>query len=118
VEGSSVDHSIMCAVMSMKGERKNKAVAYASGRTRVVFRVVVVDSFPLTAPPVDLGGTITIVVVPAGGRRLGMPIPIWAVGLLVRRRGGLGLRFGLVVPFGTVVWFTSTGRRWRGKSFV
>ena len=101
-----------------EGEGRNKAVAYASGRPGVVFRVVVVNSFPLTAPPVDLGGTVAIVVVSAGDRRLGMSIPIWEVRLLVRRRGGLDLWFRLVVPFDTVVRFASTGRRWRGESFI
>jgi len=101
-----------------ESEWQHKAVAYASGRPGVVFRVVIVNSFPLTAPPVDLGGTIAIVVVSAGGRWLGMSIPIWEVGLLVRRRGGLDLWFRLVVPFGTVVRLTRTGGRWRGESFI
>ena len=93
-------------------------MAYASGRPWVVVRVVIVNSLPLTAPPVDLGGTVAVVVIAAGGRRLGMSIPIWEVGLLVRRHGRLDVRLRLVVPLGTVIRLASTGRPWRRKSFV
>ena len=84
---------------------------YASGRPRVVVCVIVIDGLPLTAPPVDLGGTIAIVVITAGGWWLGMSIPIWEVGLLVGRDGRLDLGFGLVVPFGTIVGLAGTGRQ-------
>jgi hypothetical protein len=93
-------------------------VAYASGRARVVVRVVVVNSLSLTAPPIGLGSAIAIIVITAGDRWLGMTIPIWEVGLLVRWHSGLDLRFRLVVPFGTIVWLTGTGRNWRRGSFI
>ena len=94
----------------MKGKIR---LPYASGRPRVVVRVVIIDGLPLTAPAVDLGGTIAIVVITAGGWWLGMSVPIWEVGL-VGRHGGLDLGFRLVVPFGTVVGLASTNRR-RGR---
>jgi hypothetical protein len=102
----------------MRGREVKQGVAYASGRPRVVVRVIIVKGLPLTTPPVELGGTIAIVVITAEGRRLGMSIPIWEVGLLVRRHGRLDLRFRLVVPFGTIVRLVGTGRNWRRESFI
>ena len=86
-------------------------VSYASTQPRVIVCVVVVDSLPLTAPPIGLGRTIAIVVITANGRWLRMTIPIWEVGLLVGRDGRLDLGFGLVVPFGTIVGLAGTGRQ-------
>ena len=98
--------------------QKNKVVTYASGSPRVIVRVVIVDSFPLTTPAVDLGRTIAIVVISAGCRRLKMTIPIWEVGLLVGLKVGLNLEFGLVVPFGTVVRFMGACGGWRRVSVI
>ena len=93
-------------------------MAYASGRPGVVICVVIVNSFPLTTPPINLGGTVAIVVITADGRWLGMSVPIWEVGLLVRRHGRLDMRFRLVVPFGTIIRLASSGRRWRRRSLI
>ena len=93
-------------------------VSYASTQPRIIVCVVVVDSLPLTAPPIGLGRTIAIVVITANGRWLRMTIPIWEVGLLVGRDGRLDLGFGLVVPFGTIVGLAGTGRQWRRVSFI
>ena len=91
---------------------------YASGRPRVVVRVVIVNGLPLATPPIDLRSAIAVVVVAAEGLRLGMSIPVWEVGLLVGRRGRLNLGFRLVVPFGTTVGLAGTGRHWGRVSFI
>ena len=98
--------------------RGRTVISYASTQPRVVVRVVVVNSLPLTTPPIDLWRTIAIVVIATNDRRLGMSIPIWEVGLLVGRHGRLDLGFGLVVPFGTIVGLASTGRNWGRVSFI
>ena len=117
MEGSFVGHSAECTVVSERNREVKQGVAYASGRPRVVVRVVIVNSLPLATPPIDLGCTIAIVVVAAEGRRLGVSIPVWEVGLLVRLHGWLNLRLGLVVPFSTIIRVAGTGR-YLGVSFI
>ena len=98
--------------------RGKTVVSYASTQPRVVVCIVVVNSLPLTAPPIGLWRAIAIVVIAADDRRLGVSIPIWEVGLLVGRHGRLDLGFGLVVPFGTIVGLARTGRYWGRVSFI
>ena len=47
-----------------------------------------------------------------------MSIPVWEVRLLVGRHGRLDLRFGLVVPFGTVAELGGNDRHRRGVPFI
>ena len=93
-------------------------VSYASGRPRVVVRIVIVHSLPLTTPPINLWCAIAIVVIAARGRQLGMSIPIWEVGLLAGRHGRLDLGFRLMVPFGTIVGFVRNSRHRGRVSFI
>ena len=47
-----------------------------------------------------------------------MSVPIWEVGLLVRRYGRLDMRLRLVVPLSAIIRLASTGSHWRRDSFI
>ena len=80
--------------------------------------VIIINSFPLATPAIDLWSTIAIVVISIDGRGLGTSIPIWEVRLLVGQHGRLDLGFRLAVPFGTIAELAGNDRDRRGVSFI
>ena len=81
-------------------------------------RIIIINSFPLATPAIDLWSTIAIIIIPVDGQGLGTSIPIWEVRLLVGQHGRLDLGFRLAVPFGTIVELVGNDRDRRGVSFI